>query len=68
MAWVEQGGDWQLAAGCQGKRTFASMAQAERAVRRSVRSDKRDITRGFKLAPYRCRFCQRWHVGNSWRK
>ena len=50
------------AAGCRGKKQFLSWERANKAAGRSRRSRMHD---GDILRPYRCRFCQFWHVGGA---
>lgn len=48
----------ERAAGCEGKDRFPTFARAAQVARRSRRHDSN-------LAPYPCRFCGGFHVGNA---
>lgn len=61
-----------MASGCQGKEGFTSWEDADRIIRDRRRKAKRRFTSHKQaraeratLHPYRCRFCQQWHIGNK---
>ncbi len=51
---------FKVVAGCTGKSRFVLFGQAERAAKNRNRQDG-----GAHLAPYFCRYCQGFHVGES---
>lgn len=53
------------AAGCEGKFAYATRTLAELAIAAVSRRNKRRKGRRLSgLHPYRCEFCDHWHIGN----
>jgi hypothetical protein len=44
---------------CQGKTTFLTWDQANKAARKMRRANDKS------LAPYRCPYCRQWHIGGQ---